>query len=94
VFVTGDAAADLTALQEEFFVWNEQQAPEFATDVGATKQFNDILANLSMDVFDPRMVRLLFHSYIKSLFVVWGFCGRMGGGWVAVCMCVCLCVCV
>ena len=51
----GDASSDLTAVQRDFFTWHEQQAPEFATDVG-TKAYNDRLADLSFDVFDTRFV--------------------------------------
>ena len=48
----------MKAVQEEFFVWHEQQAPEFSSDVG-TKAYNDRLADLSTAVFRTRYVRLV-----------------------------------
>ena len=54
--IAGDASSELKAMQQAFFSWHEQQAPEFSTDVGSTA-YNDRLANLSTAVFHTQYVR-------------------------------------
>ena len=54
--IAGDASSELKAVQQAFFSWHEQQAPEFSTDVG-TMAYNDRLANLSTAVFHTQYVR-------------------------------------
>ncbi|XP_076443703.1 uncharacterized protein LOC143282097 isoform X2 [Babylonia areolata] len=53
VIVNGDAAADLTAVQEAFFQWNLQQSPVFSTEVGETA-YNNRVADLSVQVLETQ----------------------------------------
>ncbi|KAL8588733.1 hypothetical protein ACOMHN_042075 [Nucella lapillus] len=54
--VTGNATADLTKVQEDFFKWHVEQSPEFSTYTNI-RTYNDRVNDLSLDVFDPQRTK-------------------------------------
>ncbi|XP_076443706.1 uncharacterized protein LOC143282098 [Babylonia areolata] len=52
--VESEATSELTAVQEAFFRWHLQQAPEFSTQLD-TRTFNDRLTDLSIEAMDTQL---------------------------------------